>query len=118
MGQLVVAFPPSNYKGAFATGMKDASCSHLIGNSSSEDQMLANQMASRLSSRSKMAIYVSCQLSSISNTTSTVATVAGTTAHGGSGLDSEKLSYRIAALAEKEIWRILKEHQDQISNNK
>ena len=101
MGQLVVAMPRTNYKGAFATGSKEASCSQLVGSASSEDQMLANQMASRLSSRSGMAIYVSCQLSS----------GAGSTGGGGlknsSGMDSEMLSHRAAALAEKEIWKIL-----------
>ena len=110
MGQLLVAFPPSNYKGAFATGSKDASCSQLLGSSSNEDQMLANQMASRLSSRSKMAIYVSCQLSSTANAGPAATTVANSTI-GDSGLDSEMLAHRAAALAEKEIWRIIQEHQ-------
>jgi hypothetical protein len=84
----------------------------MIGSVSSEDQMLANQMASRLSSKSGMAIYVSCQLSGGSG--------GGPTAPGSdgigvgedswtSGLDSEMISHRAAALAEKEVWRILQE---------
>ena len=101
MGQLVVAMPRTNYKGAFATGSKEASCSQLVGSASSEDQMLANQMASRLSSRSGMAIYVSCQLSSSSSGGG-----AGTDQFS-SGEDSEFLSHHAAALAEKEIWKIL-----------
>eukprot|EP00531_Pseudo-nitzschia_arenysensis_P013157 CAMPEP_0116139982 /NCGR_PEP_ID=MMETSP0329-20121206/13598_1 /TAXON_ID=697910 /ORGANISM="Pseudo-nitzschia arenysensis, Strain B593" /LENGTH=190 /DNA_ID=CAMNT_0003635053 /DNA_START=1 /DNA_END=570 /DNA_ORIENTATION=- len=103
MGQLVVAMPRTNYKGAFGTGSKEPSCSQLVGSSSSEDQMLANQMASRLSSRSGMAIYVSCQLSSSS--------VGGPGSNSGggmdpfsSGVDAEFLSHHAAALAEKEIW--------------
>ena len=101
MGQLVVAMPRTNYKGAFATGSKEASCSQLVGSASSEDQMLANQMASRLSLRSGMAIYVSCQLSSTS-----------TNIDSSDGLDSEFLSHRAAAVAENEIWRILQQQQD------
>ena len=107
MGQLVVAMPRTNYKGAFGTGSKEPSCSQLVGSASSEDQMLANQMASRLSSRSGMAIYVSCQLSSSS--------IGGPGSNSGGGMDqfssgaadAEFLSHHAAALAEKEIWRIL-----------
>jgi len=101
MGQLVVAMPRTNYKGAFATGSKEASCSQLVGSASSEDQMLANQMASRLSLRSGMAIYVSCQLSSTSTNIDS----------SSNGLDSEFISHRAAAVAENEIWRILQQHQ-------
>ena len=64
MGQLVVAMPRTSYKGAFGTNDREASCSQLIGSVSNEDQMLGNQMASRLSTKSGMAIFVSCQLSS------------------------------------------------------
>ena len=98
MGQVVVSMPRTNYKGAFGTGSKEPSCSHIIGSASSEDQMLASQMASRLTTRSGMAIFVSCQLSS---------------GGGGwaAGMDSDMISHRAAALAEKEVWRILQEHQ-------
>lgn len=109
MGQLVVAMPRTSYKGAFAPGSKEASCSQLVGSSSSEDQMLANQMASRLSSRSGMAIYVSCQLSS----TNTNARIDGdgSGSINSLGMDSEILSHRAAALAEKEVWRILQKQR-------
>jgi hypothetical protein len=116
MGQLVLAMPRTDYKGAFATGSKEASCSQLVGSSSSEDQMLTNQMASRLSSRSGMAIYVSCQLSS--SNTNTGGSSGGPGPDGGegfhqfaSGMDLEMLSHRAAALAEKEIWKVLQKHQ-------
>ncbi len=108
MGQLVVAMPRTNYKGAFATGSKEASCSQLVGSASSEDQMLANQMASRLSSRSGMAIYVSCQLSSSSSSSG-----GGGTDQFSSGEDAEFLSHHAAALAEKEIWKILQKYHSQ-----
>ena len=117
MGQLVVSMPRTNYSGAFATGSKEASCSQLVGSSSSEDQMLANQMASRLSSRSGMAIYVSCQLSSSSSDGP------GFNSRGGidqlsSGVDQEFVSHHAAALAEREIWRILqKHHSKNVDNN-
>jgi len=116
MGQLVVAMPRTSYKGAFAPGSKEASCSQLVGSSSSEDQMLANQMASRLSSRSGMAIYVSCQLSSI-NTNARIngdgpGSIRGRDLNINSlGMDSEILSHRAAALAEKEVWRILQKQR-------
>jgi hypothetical protein len=112
MGQLTVAMPRTNYKGAFGTGAKEASCSQLIGSSSSEDQMLAYQMSSRLSTRSGMAIYVSCQLSA----TTSANNVTGFDPDGwDSGLDSEMISHRAAALAEKEAWRILQNHRKQTS---
>eukprot|EP00536_Pseudo-nitzschia_multiseries_P001741 jgi/Psemu1/107674/gw1.22.64.1 len=112
MGQLVVAMPRTDYKGAFSGTTREASCSQLVGSASSEDQMLANQMASRLSSRSGMAIYVSCQLSS---------PVGGSGGAGGSamggdlgagGHEADMLSQRAAALAEREVWRILQRERE------
>eukprot|EP00539_Tryblionella_compressa_P007054 CAMPEP_0178752146 /NCGR_PEP_ID=MMETSP0744-20121128/10903_1 /TAXON_ID=913974 /ORGANISM="Nitzschia punctata, Strain CCMP561" /LENGTH=162 /DNA_ID=CAMNT_0020405837 /DNA_START=31 /DNA_END=516 /DNA_ORIENTATION=- len=106
MGQLVVAMPRTNYKGAFGTtGTNEASCSQIIGSDSSEDQMLANQMASRLSTRSGMAIYVSCQLSSSASSVPSAGAATNDLQDSWSmGLDSELVSHRAAALAEKEIW--------------
>jgi hypothetical protein len=101
MGQLVVAMPRTNYKGGSSnTTNNDASCSHLIGSANSDDQMLASQMASRLSTRSGKAVLVSCQLSATQN-------------EWTAGLDSEMISHRAAAMAEKEIWRILQTQQQQ-----
>lgn len=100
MGQVVVSMPRTNYKGAFGTGSNEPSCSHIIGSASSDDQMLASQMASRLTMRSGKAVFVSCQLSGNGE------------ADGGgwtAGMDSEMISHRAAALAEKEVWRILQE---------
>jgi hypothetical protein len=67
--------------------------------------MLASQMASRLTTRSKLAVFVSCQLSSSGG---------GDSQGGGSwteGMDSDMISHRAAALAEKEVWKIIQEHQ-------
>ena len=103
---VMVPMPRTNYKGAFGTGSKEPSCSHILGSASSEDQMLASQMASRLTTRSGMAVFVSCQLSS---------SVGGDAESGGwtAGMDSDMISHRAAALAEKEVWRILQDHQKQ-----
>lgn len=101
MGQLVVSMPRTNYKGSFGgTGNSagNASCSHIIGSANSDDQMLASQMASRLSTKSGKAVFVSCQLSAAHSDNSWTA-----------GLDSETIAHRAAAMAEKEIWRILQE---------
>ena len=100
MGQVLISMPRINYQGAFGTGSNEPSCSQIIGSASSEDLMLATQMGSRLTMRSGMAIFVSCQLSSSE----------GKGGGGGSwteGIDSDVLSHRGAALAEKEIWNIL-----------
>ncbi|CAJ1946839.1 unnamed protein product [Cylindrotheca closterium] len=62
-GQCTVAMPRTiAYKGAFATGAKDLPCSQIIGGGSTDAQVLASQMASRLSAKLSMAIFVSCQL--------------------------------------------------------
>jgi hypothetical protein len=60
--------------------------------------MLASQMASRMSTRSGKAVFVSCQLSATQN-------------EWTAGLDSEMISHRAAARAEKEVWRLLQEQQ-------
>jgi Proteasome assembly chaperone 4 len=118
MGQLVVSMPRTTYRGAFGGGGGDGvppSSSQLIGGSSSEDHMLAEQMASRLSTKSGRAIFASCQLSQ--TPASAVATAATDAGRGGgldggwtAGLDSEMIAHRAAALAEKKIWQILQEH--------
>ncbi len=104
MGQVVVSMPRTSYKGAFGTGSKEPSCSQIIGSASSDDQMLASQMASRLTTRSGLAVFVSCQLSSSSS-----GDVDGSGWAGG--IDSEMMSHRAAAVAEKEVWKILQEHE-------
>ena len=104
MSQLVVAMPRTKYSGSFGTGSKEPSCSHIIGGDSSDDQMLASQMASRLSVKCKMPCYVSCRLST-SNRDSDESDLSA------AGQDSATLAHRAAALAEREVWRILKERK-------
>jgi len=105
--------PRTHYKGAFGTGSKEPSCSQIIGGSNSEDQMLATQMASRLTMRSGRAVFVSCQLaSSSSSMTSSSHSDHFAMGNVGEGMDSDgMISYRAAALAEKEVWKILQEQQ-------
>jgi hypothetical protein len=112
MGQLVVAMPRTNYRGAFGGEhhKNEAPCSQMIGSPSSDDQILANQMAARLSLRSGRAVFVSCQLSSTGDGGTGVAARDDSWT---SGLDSDMISHRAAALAEKEIWRILQEDRKQ-----
>jgi hypothetical protein len=116
MGQLLVAMPRIHYKGAFGgVHSKEPACSMLMGSAS--DQTLGTQMASRLSTRTGMAIYVSCQLEMSSSGDGPGAGASGGGSHDGldsswsTGLDSEIIVQRAAAVAEKEIWRILQEQQ-------
>ena len=100
---LCVAMPMRNLgdKGAFRSSSDGpSSCSQIIGSSNSENQMLGNQMACRLTTRLKnFAILVSVELSEGSD-------------DGGlaSGFSSESVSHQAAAMAEKEIWKILQSH--------
>jgi len=108
MGQVVVSMPRTNYKGAFGTGSKEPSCSQIVGSASSDDQMLASQMASRLTMRCSKAVFVSCQLSGRAD---------GDGGGWTSGMNSEMISHKAAALAEKEVWRILQEHDKKPQGN-
>ena len=124
--------PRTTYRGAFGGrggvggggssalpgGGGEPSSSQLIGSASSEDQILGDQMASRLSAKSGRAIFVSCQLSQTPSSVMGGENGGGPDAAGGSGLDggwsagldSEMIAHRAAALAEKKIWQILQEH--------
>jgi Proteasome assembly chaperone 4 len=103
MGPLVVAMPRTKYRGAFGTGSKEPSCSLIIGGESADDQMLASRIASNLTLRSRMPVFVSCELSSSSSATDSE--------DWSAGMDSETVSHIAAAIAEKEIWRILQEQR-------
>jgi Proteasome assembly chaperone 4 len=104
MGPLVVAMPRTKYHGAFGTGSKEPSCSQMIGGESPDDQMLASRIASNLTVRSGMPIFVSCELSSSPRSGNDSEDWSG-------GMDSETLSHIAAGIAEKEIWRILQERR-------
>jgi Proteasome assembly chaperone 4 len=115
MGPLVVAMPRTTYRGAFGGGDSlakgEASCSTLIGSETSEDPLLSGQMASRLSMKSGRAVLVSCQLQQPSphGAPGTMSAMGGDDGDWGAGMDQDMIAYRAAALAEREIWRILQQ---------
>lgn len=98
MGQMTVAFPRSKYQGAFS-GTGESSCSTLIGGDS-EDQVLGWQMASRLSQKLGYPIFVTCAL------------FASDPPEWMAGLDKATATQRAAALAERKVRQILKEHAE------
>jgi len=98
MGPLVVAMPRTNYQGAFSANEGESSCSQLISGDS-EDQLIGWQMASRLTQRVGHPVFVSCSLAA--DTAGMEGLVAG--------LDRNSLCHRTAALAEREVGRLLGE---------
>ena len=95
MGPLVVAMPRSKYQGAFSSGT-ESSTSKLIGSNAEEEEMVARQMSSRLSQRLGISVFVSCSF-------------AGAPDMASQGVDEGMVQHRGAALAEREIYRIVKE---------
>jgi hypothetical protein len=101
----MVSMPRTKYAGV-QTGEMPAS-SKLIGaesnnNNNNEDaEMIARQMASRLSKRLGVAVFVSCSLEE--GAPALVAMVQG----GGVVADKGMVQQRAAALAEREIFRLL-----------
>lgn len=59
MGNFVVGMPRASYKGAFS---EDASSSKLIGSGQAHNDILAQQLAGRLSQRTGLAVFCSCSL--------------------------------------------------------
>jgi Proteasome assembly chaperone 4 len=94
MGPLIAAMPRTQYNGAFSS-VVDPSTSKLIGCDSEDAEILARQMSARLSQRLGIAIFVSCSF-------------AGAPAFACEGLDESMLQHRAGALAEREIYRILR----------
>lgn len=94
MGPLFVAMPRSNYLGAFSNA--ESPSSKLIGCEDDEEEMIARQMASRLSQKVGIAVLVSCSFS-------------GAPAIPFQGVDRSMINHRAAALAEKEVKQLLLE---------
>lgn len=120
MGPLVMAMPRTRYVGAFggSGGAKEPSCSTLIGSEAAEDSLLGNQMASRLSLRSGRAVLVSCQLlqqqqqiqmQQMQQQQMPGMSMGISDDNWSAGMDHDMISHKAAALAEKEIWRILRQ---------
>lgn len=91
----MVAMPRTNYQGAFSSA-KEVSSSKLIGDEAQDTEMMARQMASRLTRRLGVPVFVSC---SFENAPSSLL----------EGVDEGMIQHRAAALAEKEVWRILQD---------
>jgi hypothetical protein len=95
MGPLIVAMPRTKYKGAFSSD-RDTSSSKLIGGESEDDEMIGRQMAGRLSQRLGISVFVSMSFANQPNMAS-------------QGVDEGMIQHRAAALAEREIWRLLRD---------
>jgi hypothetical protein len=107
MGPLIVAMPRMAYRGAFADsepstskliGSSDAAVDSQAGDNSDDADMIGRQMASRLSQRAACPVLVSCSF-------------AGAPAMARQGVDQGTIQQRAAALAEREIGRLLLAHQ-------
>jgi hypothetical protein len=100
MGPLIVAMPRTKYAGAFCESSGEASTSKLIGTPEEEDEMIGRQMSSRLSQRSGLSVFVSCSFAG------------APPAMAAQGVDPAgvgAIQHRAAALAEREIGRLLLE---------
>jgi hypothetical protein len=94
MGPLMVAMPRLSYQGAFSSD--EASTSKLVGDEAEDSEILASQIASRLSQRLQVPVFVSCSFDNAPSIR-------------GGALEAGILLQRAAALAEREVWRILKD---------
>lgn len=97
MGSLVVSMPRTRYAGAFAV---ETAVSKLIGSDFEESEMAARRMASRLSQKLGVAVFVACSFEGQAQSAL------------ASELDAVELAIlqqRAAALAEKEVYRLLKD---------
>jgi hypothetical protein len=103
MGPLIVAMPRTKYAGAFCdSSAGEASTSKLIGSDAGgeDDEMIGRQMAARLSQRSGLSVLVSCSFGG------------APPAMAQQGVDPAgvgAIQHRAAALAEREIGRLLLE---------
>ena len=100
-GPLVLAMPR-----IYGAGSGAPSATQLLGGASEEDAVVGHQMATRLSGRTGIPVYVSCSLHS---SPPTAAGPAGTGPGPGGDVPGfgGSLSQRAAALAEKEVGKIL-----------
>ena len=85
--------------------MESLATSKLIGSDNEDEETIARQMATRLTHRLGMSVMISCSL------------LANNSGDGGSsnslcmlaqGVDMDMLQHKAAALAEREVYRILR----------
>jgi hypothetical protein len=126
MGPLVVATPKTEYKGMSSQNDKAAPCTQLVGGHNEEEMMIGWQMASRISKKIGWPIFVSCSLcsgmitmtdmmqSSSSNSSSRSVDFDAAEMNGYGPLDESSTVQLAAALAEKEVLRILTERKNSL----
>lgn len=101
MGPLIVAMPRNHYQGAFSSSssssnMESLASSKLIGSDHEDEETIGRQMASRLSHRLGVCVLISCHFQD-GNSNNILS----------QGMDMDMLQHRAAALAEREIYRLL-----------
>eukprot|EP00985_Skeletonema_marinoi_P004082 scaffold1801_cov96-Skeletonema_marinoi.AAC.4 len=100
LGSLSVSMPPSSRKGP---SRMPTPTSQLVGGSSDEDMMLGQQMSARLAKRIGWPIFVSCSFSDFGQN--------GVSPALAAGFDDDTMP---AAMAEKEVTRILTLEKDKL----
>ena len=103
MGPLMVSMPRRSYQGAFAS---DIPSSKLISVSDLESDLMASQMAERLSQQLQMAILVSCYFDD-AQAPKTTAIAFGSDA----AVESHLLRRRAMTIAETEICKLIQQDQ-------
>lgn len=106
MGPLVVAMPRTTYQGAFSTD-QEASSTKLVGSPHEDEELLCRQMASRLAAKLGVSVFVSCSLDGSSSSAMGTPTGPSVT----QGVDAAMIQHRAAAMAEKEIYKLLQDRQ-------
>jgi hypothetical protein len=106
MGPLIVAMPRNRYKGAFSGGsssgnsMESLACSKLIGSDNEDEETIGRQMASRLTHKLGVSVLISCHFNDNNGNHNSILS---------QGIDRDMLQHRAAALAEREIFRLLQD---------
>lgn len=106
MGPMCVSMPRTNYQGM---GSNESAISQLIGGLNEEEVILGNHMAARLSKKIGRPVFVSSSLGDMGSLGSTTTSMDGDGLAGNSFGDVGSLAVHAAALAEKEVGRILLE---------
>jgi len=117
MGPMVVAMPRTKYAG-MSSG-DEAPCSQMIGGDNEEEVMMGNTMAMRLAKKIGWPIFVSCSLGEMGNIRSRGMSSGSMMGElQGSAFDGDmgSLAVHAAALAEKEVGRIITERKNQLTS--
>jgi hypothetical protein len=107
MGSLSLSMPPSTTRKGLSSSILTPT-SQLLGGSSEEDMMLGQQMSARLAKRLGWPIFVSCSFCGWNGDSGQ----GGTSPAPAAGFDDETMP---AAMAEKEVTRILTLEKDKLA---